>query len=63
MLRLLESSSIGLEGLDRLIESVPAHCVDAVAEAARNFADRWHYLALGLERRRTDTIRQRPVAG
>jgi ParB-like chromosome segregation protein Spo0J len=63
VLRLLEANSVGLEGWGRLIGSVPAHCVDAVAEVARDFADRWHNFALELERRRTDTVRQRPAAG
>nr|WP_268844429.1 ParB N-terminal domain-containing protein [Streptoalloteichus hindustanus] len=63
VLRLLGASAIGIEDWDRLIESVPAHCVDAVAEAARNCAERWRTFAVELERRRVAAARQRPDAG
>jgi ParB-like chromosome segregation protein Spo0J len=51
MLRLLEAHALGTDGWQRVIESVPLHCVDAVAGAARDCAGSWWKLAQQLEKR------------
>lgn len=51
ILRLFEAHALGLDGWQRVIESVPLHCVNAVAEAARGCAGSWWKLAQQLEKR------------
>lgn len=51
ILRLLQAHALGLDGWQRVIESVPAHCADAVVKAARDCAGSWWTFAQQLEKR------------
>lgn len=56
ILRLLEAHALGLGSWQRVIESVPPHCVDAVAEAARDCAGSWWKFAQRLEKRQASLV-------
>ncbi|MEU8194184.1 ParB N-terminal domain-containing protein [Microbispora amethystogenes] len=51
LLRLLQGRSIAVEDWARLVDAVPAHCAEAVAEVARRCAASWAEFARELERR------------
>jgi ParB-like chromosome segregation protein Spo0J len=51
LLRLLNSRTISAEESTELLNAVPAHCREVVAEVARLCAETWHQFAEELERR------------
>lgn len=51
LLRLLDVNTLGLRRVRQYLDSVPEHCVHAVAKLARRNSDAWRQIAVYLERR------------
>lgn len=53
LLRLLKALTLNDQDWTRLIDNIPAHCTNEVAELARDCATRWHSIAEKIEQNRS----------
>nr|AHE14808.1 ParB-like nuclease domain protein [uncultured bacterium] len=56
MLRWLCSHVVKPQDWEPLVECIPVHCTDTIAELARSCADAWQEFACALEQRRSDAV-------